>query len=171
MTAGCVAYGVAIVARRDVIDIAWPDFERRAVLQEKALATGQVDADVVRFTPASLDNRAHVFRPAPTWLLDYAGDRRVADVDDLLDDPRKLHCFIGRVEALGSVLSHPSIMCICRAVAQPGSRAWRRGQGFGLLASGPKVFAPARSILGRDAGDADSALRAGRRLSGEGHPA
>ena len=89
-----VAYGVAVVIRRDVVDIVRPEVEYRAVLELRAEPTREHHPDVVRLTPVSPDNGPRVGGPSPARFLDRATDRQVAQVNQILGDPGEPDCVI-----------------------------------------------------------------------------
>ncbi len=90
-----VADRVAVVSRRDVVDIAGTELDLGAVAEDRAPGSRDDDADVTGLAPFAPDDGLDVLRPAPTRVLDGAGDGHAADLDHVLLDARELDGFVG----------------------------------------------------------------------------
>jgi hypothetical protein len=95
--------------------------EHRAVLEQHAEPTRQDDPDVARPAPLAANHRTRVRRPSPAWLLDRAADGQVAEVDQLLGDPRQPDGLVWSSEVLGTGLGHRHMLI---PVAQRVNERW-----------------------------------------------
>ena len=118
-----VAYGVAVVIRRDVVDIVRPEVEYRAVLELRAEPTREHHPDVVRLTPVSPDNGPRVGGPSPARFLDRATDRQVAQVNQILGDPGEPDCVIRCPQVLERASISPMVNRLHRRSTCEAARA------------------------------------------------
>src|SRR6185503_12258638 len=95
-----VADHPAVVARRDVVDVAGTGLKDTSVGEQGGLASRDDDADVARHAPFAADERLDVRGPTPTRRLDRAADCVVADLDEFLDYSAELDPAVRLIEVL-----------------------------------------------------------------------
>src|SRR5262249_33092037 len=93
---------VAVVARRDVVDVAGREVGGRAVGVLDGERARDDGADMARLAPLAADRRPYVGGPAPAGLHDALRHGEVAQLDGLLHEIREAHDVVGLAEVLRS---------------------------------------------------------------------
>src|SRR5712671_1899930 len=88
------------MARRNLVGIARPDAECRAVIRAHAEPAGNSVADVAMLAGFRAGDRGYVLSPLPSGLEDEATDRDLVEHDDLDDTVRKPSNLVGAAESL-----------------------------------------------------------------------
>ena len=101
-----VALDPCHVSRRDLVGVARPDGEGRAVVHAHGEPAGDRVADVAMLARVRAGDRADVRRPAPSGLEDEAADGDLVERDDLDDAVRKPSDLVGLAESFALQSRH-----------------------------------------------------------------